>query len=49
MADITKIKFIVFFYDVGKSGNDFCVKENHAVPYIEKEFETVKKMQEYVR
>ena len=48
MAMRTKIKLIVFFYDVGKSGGDFCVKETHAVPYNDKEFKR-EKMNEYVR
>ena len=49
MAEKTKIKFVVFFYDIGKSGNDFTVKETHAVPYNDQDFKTLKKMKEYVR
>ena len=49
MAMKTKIKFVVFFYDVGKSGGDFCIKETFAVPYNDADFKSLKKTKEYVR
>ena len=43
------VAVVAFFYDVGKSGGDFLLKENYRVPYKEDEFKTLKRMKEYVR
>ena len=51
MAALPKKYFnlTAFFYQLGKSGNDFTLKENYRIPYNEDEFSCLKRMQEFIR
>ena len=44
-----KMHVAYFFYEKGKSGNEFCYKETCKVPVIPDEFDALKKFKEYVR
>ena len=46
--DEETINVVAFYYELGKKGNDFVLKENYCVPYVVSEFSTVKKMKEYI-
>ena len=39
----------LFFYKTGKNGNDFGVKENHRIPYVEEKFKILKRTIEFVK
>ena len=44
-----KVHVITFYYESGKSGNDYAFKEVCKVPMKEGEFTSLKKFSEYIR
>ena len=40
---------VAFFYKTGKTGNDFEIKENHRIPYVEEKFKILKRTIEFVK
>ena len=46
---ITKIPLVAFFYEVGKSGNEYTMKETHRLPHKERYFDSLKQLTEYAR
>ena len=38
-----------FFYKTGETRNDFEIKENHRIPYVEEKFKTLKRTIEFIR
>ena len=44
-----KMQVVIFYYEKGKSGNDYLNKEVCKVPVRPKEFDSLIKFKEYVR